>query len=91
MKLSQLADVVLDDGAADADPGIEVPGVPERLGPTSTLVAAALLHEIVVDAVGRLAARGVTAPILRPNSMDGGRQHNQQLAARYRDRIRIVP
>ncbi len=91
MKLSQLADVVLDDGAADADPGIELPGLTERLGPTSTLVSAALLHEIVVDALARLAALGVNAPILRPNSAEGGRQHNQQLAARYRDRIRIVP
>ena len=91
MKLSQLADVVLDDGAADADPGIEIPGVAERLGPTSTLVAEALLHEIVVDAVVRLAARGLAAPILRANSAEGGRDHNRRLAARYRDRIRIVP
>jgi uncharacterized phosphosugar-binding protein len=91
LKLSQLADVVLDDGAADADPGIEVPGLVERVGPTSTLVAAALLHEIVVAAVGRLAAREIRAPILRPNSAEGGRQHNQRLEDRYRGRIRIVP
>ena len=91
MKLSQLADVVLDDGAAGADPGIAVPGVEELVGATSTLVSAALLHEVVVDAVGRLALRGVEAPILRPNSVEGGRQHNQQLADRYRGRIRLVP
>jgi uncharacterized phosphosugar-binding protein len=91
LKLSQLADVVLDDGAADADPGITVAGLDERLGPTSTLVAAALLHEIVVGAVGRLAARGVQAPVLRPNSAEGGRRHNQVLRDRYRGRIRVVP
>jgi uncharacterized phosphosugar-binding protein len=91
LKLSQLADVVLDDGAADADPGISVTGLTECVGPTSTIVAAALLHEIVVDAVGRLAARGVQAPVLRPNSAEGGRQHNERLRDRYRGRLRIVP
>ncbi len=91
MKLSQLADVVLDDGAAAADPGIAVAGLDERLGPTSTIVAAALLHEIVVLAVEHLAERGVRAPVLLPNSMEGGRQHNERLRDRYRDRVRPVP
>jgi uncharacterized phosphosugar-binding protein len=91
LKLSQLADVVLDDGAADADPRIRVDGLAERVGPTSTIVAAALLHEIVVDAVGRLAARGVRAPVLRPNSAEGGRRHNELLRDRYRGRVRVVP
>jgi uncharacterized phosphosugar-binding protein len=91
MKLSQLADVVLDDGAAGADPGIEVSGLDECIGPTSTIVAAALLHEIVVQAVEQLTARGVKAPVLLPNSAEGGRQHNEQLRNRYRDRIRLVP
>jgi uncharacterized phosphosugar-binding protein len=91
LKLSQLADVVLDDGAADADPGIAIAGLAERLGPTSTIVAAALLHEIVVEAVSRLTARGLEPPVLRPNSAEGGRQHNQRLRDRYRGRIRAVP
>jgi uncharacterized phosphosugar-binding protein len=91
MKLSQLADTVLDDGAAGADPGIAVPGLAELVGPTSTLVAAALLHEVVVSAVGHLAERGLTAPVLRPNSVEGGRQHNERLQDRYRGRIRVVP
>ncbi len=91
MKLSQLADVVLDDGAAGADPGIAVAGLEEQVGPTSTIVAAALLHEIVVQAVEHLADRGVQAPVLRPNSVEGGRQHNERLRDRYRDRVRLVP
>ncbi len=91
LKLSQLADVVLDDGAADADPGIDVNGMTERVGPTSTIVAAALLHEIVVDAVSRLAARGLEVPVLMPNSAEGGRQHNARLRDRYRGRLRMVP
>jgi uncharacterized phosphosugar-binding protein len=91
LKLSQLADVVLDDGAADVDPGISVHGMAARVGPTSTIVAGALLHEIVVDAVSRLAARGLEVPVIMPNSADGGPQHNARLRDRYRGRVRIVP
>jgi uncharacterized phosphosugar-binding protein len=57
---------------------------------TSTIVAAALLHEMVADAVARLAARGVQAPVLKPNSAAGGREHNQRLRDRYRGRVRVV-
>lgn len=91
LKLYQLADVVLDDGATGPDPGICLPGLAECVGPTSTVVAAALLQEVVVEAVAGLTARGIKAPVFRPNSQEGGRQHNDRLRARYRQRIgRIV-
>jgi uncharacterized phosphosugar-binding protein len=87
--LDQLADVTLDDGAADADPA---DAAPDQLGaPTSTLVAAALLHEIVALAISSLAARGVEVPVIQPNSIEGGRQHNERLRDRYRGRVQLVP
>jgi uncharacterized phosphosugar-binding protein len=91
MKLSELADVVLDDGSADANPGIIVAGLSIPVGPTSTVVSAALLHEVVAGAIARLAARGLEAPVLRPTSEEGGRQHNERLRDRYRGRVRPVP
>lgn len=91
MKLSELADVVLDDGSADANPGVSVAGLGVPIGPTSTVVSAALLHEVVAGAIARLAARGLEAPVLRPNSEEGGRQHNERLRDRYRGRVRPVP
>jgi uncharacterized phosphosugar-binding protein len=91
LKLYELGDVVLDDGAIGPDPGINLPGVDEYVGPTSTVVATALLQEAVVEAVAGLAARGIEAPVFRPNSQQGGREHNERLRARYRRRIRNVP
>ena len=38
--------------------------------------------EAVVEAVAGLAARGIEAPVFRPNSQEGGRQHNERLRAR---------
>jgi uncharacterized phosphosugar-binding protein len=91
LKLYELADVVLDDGAAGPDPGISLPGLAEMVGPTSTVVATALLQELVVEAVAGLTARGVEAPIYRPNSQQGGRVHNERLRSRYRRRVHSVP
>jgi uncharacterized phosphosugar-binding protein len=90
-KLYELADVTLDNGAAAADPGISVAGLNVNVGPTSTVVAAALLQEIVVEAVRNLASRGVAVPVFRSNSENGGRRHNEQLQDRYRGRVRKVP
>ena len=98
LKLHQIADVVLDDGTVEPqDPARADPAQTSATllndtctAPTSTIVAAALLHEMVADAVARLAARGVEAPVLRPNSAAGGREHNQRLRDRYRGRVRIV-
>lgn len=90
-RLFELADVILDDGAADADPGISVAGLDVNVGPTSTVVAAALLQEVVVEAVAGLASRGLEAWVLRPNSESGGREHNGRLRDRYKGRVRRVP
>jgi uncharacterized phosphosugar-binding protein len=54
-------------------------------------VATALLHEVVAEAIGRMAARGVEPPVLRANSDVGGRQHNDRLRDLYRARVRLVP
>ncbi len=87
-RLHELADVVLDDGAPDDDP---TPVDVGWVAPTSTVVAAALLHEVVGEAVGRMAAKGLEAPVLRSNSDVGGRQHNERLLRAYRGRVRLVP
>ncbi len=91
LKLPDLADVVLDNGSGDSDPQLTVTGQEARFGPTSTIVSAALLHEIVLEAVERLAARGLDVPVIVPNAMPGGRERNEALLAHYRGRIRRVP
>jgi uncharacterized phosphosugar-binding protein len=89
-KLHDFADVILDDGGTEGGSDASRDGLDECTGPTSTIVAAALLHQIVADAVVRLGARGVKAPVLRPNSAEGGREHNERLRDRYTGRVRIV-
>lgn len=88
-RLSELGDVVLDNGGAGSDAAIRIGSI--GVGPTSTLAAAALLHEVIVEAVILLAARGIDPPIYRANSEDRGPEHNAGLRKRYRGRLKIVP
>ena len=89
-RLFELADAVLDNGGRGADASMHVAGFEGGMGPTSTIVAAALLHEVVVSAVAGLAARGVVAPVLLANAERGGRAHNQSVLGRYRGRLERV-
>lgn len=91
LKLYEVADVVLDNGAVGVDAAVRVGELDRGLGPTSTVVAAALLHEVVVSAVARLVSRGIEPPVLRANAERGGREHNTELFDRYRGRLQRVP
>lgn len=88
-RLCELGDVVIDNGSIGSDVAIRVGFV--GVGATSTLVAAALLHEVIVEAVFSLAARGIEAPVYRANAEEGGPEHNARLRERYLGRLRIVP
>ena len=57
-KLAEVADYLLDNGGCFGDAALEVPGVAERMAPTSTIVGAALIHAIWAEAAERQAARG---------------------------------
>jgi uncharacterized phosphosugar-binding protein len=57
-KLPEIADYLLDNGGRFGDAALDVPGVAERMAPTSTIVGAALIHAVWAEAGERLAARG---------------------------------
>ena len=57
-KLTEIADYLLDNGGCFGDAALDIPGVAERMAPTSTIVGAALIHAIWAEAGERLVARG---------------------------------
>lgn len=89
LRLPEVCDVVLDTGAAVGDAALRVPGVLHPVGPTSTVIGAALLQCLVLATIERLAARGRPVVNLPSANVD-----DADLApvlaelARYRDRIR---
>jgi len=86
--LLDYADVVLDNCCPIGDVCVEVPGTNRRVGPTSTVAGAYLLNAVMVQAVFDLAAKGVEPPVFVSGNLDGGMEFNEQLLARFWNRIR---
>jgi uncharacterized phosphosugar-binding protein len=82
-RLSEIADVVLDNGAPYGDVLL-----PNQTGAVSSVTAAVLAQMVVTEVVTRLEAAGETPPIYLSANISGGYEHNLQLEARYAGRIR---
>jgi uncharacterized phosphosugar-binding protein len=89
-RLHEVADIVLDTHGVPGDAIQPVPGLDTLVGPTSTIVGAALLQALVVEAVATLVQRGVDPEVLSSSNTQGGDEHNAVLLARYRDRVRSL-
>ena len=57
-KLPEITDFLLDNGGCFGDAALDIPGVAERMAPTSTIVGAALVHAVWAEVAERLVARG---------------------------------
>jgi uncharacterized phosphosugar-binding protein len=86
-RLSEIADVVIDNRAPYGDTTIELPGG-IGVGAVSSLTAAYIAQLITIGAAARIAALGETPPIYLSANIPGGDDHNHALEARYGDRIR---
>lgn len=88
-RLFELADIVIDNHGVIGDAVCELPGIAQKVGPTSTVIGAAIMNTIVVEVCKRLIASGMQyPPIYYSANMDGGQARNAALIAQYRDVIR---
>ncbi len=87
-RLLDIADVVLDTCGASGDAAVCIDGFATAVGPTSTVVGAALLNAVLVEAIAELVRRGIEPPVYVSQNVDGADAHNAALSARYRGRIR---
>jgi uncharacterized phosphosugar-binding protein len=89
-KLADFAHITLDHLAEPGDAVLQIPGLPEKIGPTSGPIGAALLHAVVVQAIANLQARGIQPPVFLSGNLPGGDEHNARLLHQYRDRIHYM-
>jgi len=87
LNLYQVADIVIDNGGCMGDSSIEVPGIPEKIGPTSTAVGAALLNAVVVQAATLIVEAGKIPPVFMSANVEGGDAHNAAMLTAYKDQI----
>ncbi len=86
-RLFEVSDMVIDNMGAVGDAAVTIDGLPERIGPTSTAVGAALINGLIIDAVNCLIGKGIVPPVFMSANLDGGDEHNAAIFREYRDNI----
>lgn len=87
-RLYEIADLTLDNLGEPGDAIVEVDGTGLKVGPTSTVIGAALLNAVFVEATCALASEGMEPPVYRSGNMPGAPEHNRRLVERFGGRIR---
>ncbi len=87
LKLCDTADVLLDNAGCVGDAAIDIEGVPERVAPTSTSVACALLNAMMAEAVDLTVKAGGIPPVFVSANLDGGDEHNREMMKKYGEHI----
>jgi uncharacterized phosphosugar-binding protein len=86
-RLSEIADVVIDNRAPYGDTTIQV-GAGIGVGAVSSMTAAYIAQLLTIGAAERLAADGTTPPVYISANIPGGDEHNRALEAHYGTRIK---
>jgi uncharacterized phosphosugar-binding protein len=92
-KLTDIADLVIDNGAPPGDSMVEVPGVDVRVGPGSTIGNTAVVNVLKVLVAERLAAMGQPPLVLASGYEMGGDASRERFEAAYddyRDRVKVL-
>ena len=87
LRLFEVADVVLDNGAPYGDAVLPLPGGGAACG-LSSVTAALLAQMVVADSLALLVEREVTPPVYLSANIPEGDAHNDALEARYAGRLR---
>lgn len=89
-KLTDVADVVLDNGAPIGDTLLELEGAPGKTGPFSTLGGAMVMNLLRCEVAQRLADRGIEPVFLPSHQFVGSRSVEDQLEHFYAQYARRV-
>ncbi|MDD2710300.1 MAG: SIS domain-containing protein [Verrucomicrobiae bacterium] len=89
-KLSELCDLVIDNGAPYGDAAVEIPGFAQKVGPLSSVTGCALVNALTAEVVDRLVRKGIQPPVFMSANLDGGDEYNQRLLEANRRRIHYL-
>ncbi len=85
--LSDCADIVIDNGGCPGDGSVEIEGLQEKVGPTSTAAGAAILNAVMVRCVEKLTLEGQIPPVFMSANVEGGDEHNAKMLEHYKEHI----
>ena len=88
LRLFETADLVLDNHGVLGDAVCDIKGSEQKVAATSTIVAVAMLNEVITQLAQRLVDDGVKQlPYFYSANMDGGDQKNRELHELYGSQI----
>jgi uncharacterized phosphosugar-binding protein len=82
-KLYELGEVVLDTGAPAGDAALSFKGLDVKAGAVSTVLGAALLNAVMVEAIQYILDKGGNPPVLMSANLDGNEEYNARVMANY--------
>ncbi len=88
--LADIADVVIDNGSLSGDAAVEIPGLAEPVGPTSTIGAIAAINALKVATAEKLTARGAPPIVLSSHHAGDAHEGEAQLERVYEDYFRRI-
>ncbi|MFT8866332.1 MULTISPECIES: SIS domain-containing protein [Lacticaseibacillus] len=86
-RLFELSDIVLDNHGDIGDAAVQLDGAPQKVGPTSTVVGAAILNTIITESSQRIVNKTGEAPVFYSANLDDGDAKNAHLVEEYKDMI----
>jgi uncharacterized phosphosugar-binding protein len=89
-RLFEIADIILDNCGEPGDAAVRYEGFQGSVGPTSLLAGAYLINSLGCRVVELFLSEGLTPPVYLSANLPGGDEHNRELEARYRGRIRSL-
>lgn len=81
--LYEFGDVVLDTCGPVGDASIDYENFEGRAGALSTVLGAAILNAVMVEAIQIMLDNGFEAPVLRSANLDGSEEYNMKIVERY--------
>lgn len=87
LNLYQVCDYVLDNCGELGDASVELPGLEQKIGPTSSVIDLTLVNLILANTVELLLQKGVTPPLFMSANTDKGDEANRSVLAMYKGRI----
>jgi uncharacterized phosphosugar-binding protein len=92
-RLFEIADIVIDTLGVPGDAAIQLTGSEFMVGPTSTVIGAAIVEAITARAAEIMQAEGYPPPLVVSVNTTAGDTHNRQITSKYRNRLvrYIVP
>ncbi len=87
LKLYQVCDYVLDNGGIVGDASVELDGLEQKIGPTSSVLDITLVNMVMVNTVELLLEKGMAPPIFTSANTDVGDNANKSILQTYKAKV----